>query len=124
GRIGRAALKILLDGQGLDLVAVNDVADVANLAYLLRYDSVYGRYPHEVAAADGALLVDGTRIPALAERDPAALPWRDLGVDLVFECTGVFTTREQAGWHLQAGAGFVLLSAPAKSADVPTVVHG
>jgi glyceraldehyde 3-phosphate dehydrogenase len=124
GRIGRAALKILLDGDGLDLVAVNDVADVVNLAYLLRYDSVYGRYPREVAAADGALLVDGTRIPAFAERDPAALPWRDLGVDLVFECTGVFTTREQAGRHLQAGASFVLLSAPAKSADVPTVVHG
>jgi glyceraldehyde 3-phosphate dehydrogenase len=124
GRIGRATLKILLDGDGLDLVAVNDVADVVNLAYLLRYDSVYGRYPREVAAADGALLVDGTRIPAFAERDPAALPWRDLGVDLVFECTGVFTTREQAGRHLQAGASFVLLSAPPKSADVPTVVHG
>ena len=80
GRIGRAALKVLLDADGLELVAVNDIADVDNLAYLLKYDSVYGRYHREVSAAEGALVVDGRRIPALAERDPANLPWDDLGV--------------------------------------------
>lgn len=82
GRIGRAALKILLDANGLDLVAVNDVADVDNLAYLLKYDTVYGRYHRAVDTVNGALLVDGQPIPAFAERDPAHLPWADLGVDL------------------------------------------
>jgi glyceraldehyde 3-phosphate dehydrogenase len=82
GRIGRAALKILLDADGLDLIAVNDIADVDNLAYLLRYDTVYGRYHRRVDAADGALLVDDRPIPAFAERDPVNLPWADLGVDL------------------------------------------
>jgi glyceraldehyde 3-phosphate dehydrogenase len=124
GRIGRAALKILLDTDGLDLVAVNDIADVDNLAYLLKYDTVYGRYPREVTAAESALVIDGRRIPALAERDPANLPWDDLGVDLVLECTGVFTTAEDLERHVQAGASCVILSAPTKSDTVPTVVHG
>jgi glyceraldehyde 3-phosphate dehydrogenase len=124
GRIGRAALKILLDADSLDLVAVNDIADVDNLAYLLKYDTVYGRYPRAVTAADGALVIDGKRIPALAERDPANLPWDDLGVDLVLECTGVFTTAEDLERHVQAGASYVILSAPTKSDTVPTVVHG
>jgi glyceraldehyde 3-phosphate dehydrogenase len=124
GRIGRAALKILLDADGLDVVAVNDIADVDNLAYLLKYDTVYGRYHREVSAAEGALVVDGTRIPALAERDPANLPWEELGVDLVLECTGVFTTADDLERHVQAGASYVILSAPTKSATVPTVVHG
>jgi glyceraldehyde 3-phosphate dehydrogenase (phosphorylating) len=124
GRIGRAALKILLDADGLDLVAVNDIADVDNLAYLLKYDTVYGRYPRDVTAAEGALVIDGRRIPALAERDPANLPWDDLGVDLVLECTGVFTTAEDLQRHVQAGASYVILSAPTKSDTVPTVVHG
>ncbi len=124
GRIGRAALKILLDADGLDLVAVNDVADVDNLAYLLKYDTVYGRYPREVSAAEGALVIDGKRIPALAERDPANLPWHDLGVDLVLECTGRFTGAEDLERHIRAGASYVILSAPTKSVNVPTVVHG
>jgi glyceraldehyde 3-phosphate dehydrogenase len=124
GRIGRAALKILLDTDGLDLVAVNDIADVDNLAYLLRYDTVYGRYPHEVAAADGALLVDGRRIPAFNEPNPARLPWTDLGVDLVLECTGVFKSEDDLKKHIQAGAAYVILSAPTTSDAVPTVVHG
>jgi glyceraldehyde 3-phosphate dehydrogenase len=124
GRIGRAALKTLLDSDGLELVAVNDIADVDNLAYLIRYDTVYGRYHREVRADDGALLVDGRRIPAFAERDPAALPWGDLGVDLVLECTGVFTDEEALKKHIKAGASHVILSAPTKSEAVPTVVHG
>ncbi len=124
GRIGRAALKILLDAGGLDLVAVNDIADVDNLAYLLRYDTVYGRYHREVSAAEGALVIDGTRIRALAERDPANLPWHDLGIDLVLECTGRFTSAEDLERHIRAGASYVILSAPTKSENVPTVVHG
>jgi glyceraldehyde 3-phosphate dehydrogenase len=124
GRIGRAALKILVDADGLELVAVNDIADADNLAYLVKYDTVYGRYHHEVRADDGALVVNGNRIPALAERDPANLPWDDLGVDLVLECTGAFTTAEDLAKHVQAGASYVILSAPTKSETVPTVVHG
>jgi glyceraldehyde 3-phosphate dehydrogenase len=124
GRIGRAALKILIDGDGLDLVAVNDIADVDNLAYLIKYDTVYGRYHHEVSAAQDALVVDGTRISALAKRDPADLPWAELGIDLVLECTGAFTTAEDLEKHVQAGASYVILSAPTKSETIPTVVHG
>jgi len=124
GRIGRATLKILLEADGLDLVAVNDIADADNLAYLVNYDTVYGRYHREVSAVDGGLVVDGRRIPALSEPDPANLPWAELGVDLVFECTGVFTSAEDLERHIQAGASFVVLSAPTSSETVPTVVHG
>jgi glyceraldehyde 3-phosphate dehydrogenase len=124
GRIGRAALKIVLDADGLDLVAVNDIAEVENLAYLLRYDTVYGRYPRGVSVADGALVVDGRRIAAFAERDPAQLPWGELGVDLVLECTGAFTAAADLKRHIQAGASYVILSAPTGSETVPTVVHG
>src|SRR3954468_23723754 len=124
GRIGRAALKILLASDGLDLVAVNDIADVENLAYLLKYDTVYGRYHRTITAAPGALLVDGRRIVAFSERDPAKLPWTDLGVDLVLEGTGVFKTEDDLKKHIQAGASFVILSAPTTSETVPTVVHG
>jgi glyceraldehyde 3-phosphate dehydrogenase len=124
GRIGRAALKILLDADGLDLVVVNDIADVDNLAYLLRYDTVYGRYHRRVDAVDGALLIDDRRIPVFAEHHPAHLPWADLGVDLVLECTGVFKTEEDLKKHLQAGASYVILSAPTTADSVPTVVHG
>jgi glyceraldehyde 3-phosphate dehydrogenase len=124
GRIGRAALKLLLDADGLDLVAVNDIADVENLAYLLQYDTVYGRYHRKVGTADGALFVDGRRIPAFAQRDPATLPWADLGVDLVLECTGVFTSEDDLRKHIHAGASYVILSAPTTAESVPTVVHG
>ena len=125
GRIGRAAMKILLDtDDGLDLVAVNDIADADNLAYLLKHDTVYGRYQREVSVTDGGLQVDRKRIPVFAEHDPGKLPWADLGVDLVLECTGVFTTEQDLTKHIQAGASYVILSAPTKSATVPTVVHG
>jgi glyceraldehyde 3-phosphate dehydrogenase len=102
GRIGRAALKILLDTTGFDVVAVNDLADADNLAYLISYDTVYGRYHRKVSAQEGVLLVDGKRIPAFAEPDPRNLPWGDLGVDLVLECTGVFASEEELKKHLQA----------------------
>jgi glyceraldehyde 3-phosphate dehydrogenase len=124
GRIGRAALKILLDDDQLELVGVNDIADADNLAYLITYDTVYGRYHREVSTQDGALLIDGRRIPIFAERDPGNLPWGDLGVELVLECTGVFTSEEALKKHIQAGASYVILSAPTKSETVPTVVHG
>ena len=124
GRIGRAALKVLLDADGLDLVAVNDIADADNLAYLIRYDTVYGRYHREVTVAAGALVIDGRRIPVFAERDPANLTWDELGVDLVLECTGMFRTEDDLAKHVQAGASYVILSAPTSSETVPTVVHG
>ena len=124
GRIGRAALKILLDNDGLDVVAVNDIADADNLAYLLEYDTVYGRYHRDVSATKDELLIGDQQVRVLAERDPANLPWRELGVDLVLECTGVFTTAEGLEKHVNAGASYVILSAPTKSDGIPTVVHG
>jgi glyceraldehyde 3-phosphate dehydrogenase len=124
GRIGRAALKLLLDAEGIDLVAVNDVADPENLAYLIKYDTVYGRYHRNVSVTDNALTIDGRRIVTLAEADPANLPWSELGVDLVLECTGRFTAAEDLERHIRAGASYVILSAPSTSETVPTVVHG
>ena len=124
GRIGRAALKLILDTPELELVAVNDIGSLENMAYLTKYDTVYGRYERDVEAVDGTLLVDGEPIRYLSERDPARLPWSDLGVELVFECTGLFTKQEDASKHIEAGATWVILSGPTSSVDVPTVVHG
>jgi glyceraldehyde 3-phosphate dehydrogenase len=124
GRIGRAAFKILLDTPELELVAVNDIAPIDNLAYLLKYDTVYGRYNKSVDAQGDKLVVDGKAYQFFAERDPAQLPWADLGVDIAFECTGFFTNAEGLEKHLQAGAKYAVLSAPAKGEGVPTVVHG
>jgi glyceraldehyde 3-phosphate dehydrogenase len=124
GRIGRAALRILFDDDRLELGAVNDIAAAENLAYLINHDTPYGRYHHEVRAVDGALVVDNRRIPVFSEGDPADLPWRDLAVDLVLECTGAFTTVEDLKRHIEAGASNVILSAPTQSPTVPTVVHG
>jgi glyceraldehyde 3-phosphate dehydrogenase len=124
GRIGRAALKLILDTPELELVAVNDIGSLENMAYLIKYDTVYGRYERDVEAADGALVIDGEPISYLSERDPARLPWSDLGVELVFECTGLFTKQEDASKHIEAGATWVILSGPTSSVDVPTVVHG
>lgn len=104
GRIGRAALKVLMDSDDLELVAVNDVADLANIAYLLRYDTVYGRYHRTVTVGEGELVIDGQRVAATQERDPARLPWGSLAVDLVLECTGVFTTAEDLAKHVRAVA--------------------
>jgi glyceraldehyde 3-phosphate dehydrogenase len=124
GGIGRAALKVLMDSDDLELVGVNDITPVENLAYLIRYDTVYGRYHRHVDAEPDALVVDGGKIPVSAESQPTNLPWRSLGVDLVLECTGAFTREEDLAKHIEAGASFVILSAPTKSANVPTVVHG
>lgn len=125
GRIGRAAFKILEDTDGVEVAAVNDLVGAENLAYLLNHDTVYGRYDRKVTADDDALAVDGRRIPLHTERDPGELPWGDLGIDLVLECTGAFRHQEQLARHVAAGARFVVLSAPASGADAPpTVVHG
>ncbi len=124
GRIGRAALKVILDTPELELVAVNDIGSIDNMAYLIRYDSVYGRYNRSVEVQDGNLVIDGQTIRYLSERDPANLPWGELGIDLVFESTGIFTKQEDAGKHIEAGAEFVIISGPTKSKGVPTVVHG
>ncbi|MGC9540549.1 type I glyceraldehyde-3-phosphate dehydrogenase [Streptomyces sp. UG1] len=124
GRIGRAALKILREVEGVQVAAVNDLIEVDNLAYLLAHDSVYGRYDKPVTVTDdGMLSIDGHAVRVYAERDPARLPWRDLGIDLVLECTGVFRREEELRWHLEAGARFVILSAPARTETVATVVH-
>jgi glyceraldehyde 3-phosphate dehydrogenase len=124
GRIGRATFKILLDTPELDLVALNDIAPLDNLAYLLKYDTVYGKYDKNVEVKGGNLVVGGKEYTFLQERDPAQLPWEEMGVDIAFECTGFFRTGEDLKKHLEAGAKFAILSAPPKSEDVPTVVHG
>ena len=124
GRIGRAALKIILDTPELNLVAANDVATAENLVYLLRYDTVYGRYNKPVKSSDERLSIGGQTLRLLSEKDPAKLPWKDLGIDLVFECTGRFTRREDLEKHIEAGAKKVVLSAPSKSEEVVTAVHG
>jgi glyceraldehyde 3-phosphate dehydrogenase len=124
GRIGRAALKIIMNRDDMELVAVNDLVPASNLAYLLKYDSVYGRYARAVRAEDDALIIDGEKIKVLNEKDPAELPWKDLGIEVVFECTGVFTEEEDLKHHLKAGARKIILSAPAKSEGIVTIVHG
>jgi glyceraldehyde 3-phosphate dehydrogenase len=124
GRIGRATLKIVTDTPGFNLVAANDLGSPENLAYLLKYDSVYGRFEKTVDAAEGRLRVGAHTMKLLSERDPARLPWRAFGVDVVFECTGAFTRREDLVRHVSAGARYVLLSAPSKSDDIETIVHG
>jgi glyceraldehyde 3-phosphate dehydrogenase len=124
GRIGRAILKLVIDEPSLELVAVNDLVEADNLAYLLRFDTVYGRYSKSVALDGDDLVVDGRRLRTLSSRDPSELPWKELGVELVFECTGAHTRREDLEKHVRAGARFVLLSAPSKAEDVETVVHG
>jgi glyceraldehyde 3-phosphate dehydrogenase len=124
GRIGRATLKIVMDTPGLNLVAANDIGTADSIEYLLKYDTVYGRYEKPVEAADGYLQIGGHRLRLLREKDPARLPWKALNVELVFECTGAFTRRDDLEAHIRAGAGYVILSAPAKGDGVETIVHG
>ncbi|MDZ7695359.1 MAG: type I glyceraldehyde-3-phosphate dehydrogenase [Deltaproteobacteria bacterium] len=123
GRIGRAVLKIVLDTPELELVGINDLLAPDHLAYLLTYDSVYGRYEKKVEANEDRLIIDGQAYRMCNEEDPEQLPWGDLKVDLVFECTGVFLDKEGMEKHLKAGANRVILSAPAKSEEVDMVVH-
>jgi glyceraldehyde 3-phosphate dehydrogenase len=119
GRIGRNVFRAArAAGDGVEIVAVNDITDAATLAHLLDYDSVFGRYPGTVAAGDGEIVVDGKSITVFAERDPANLPWGEVGVDVVIESTGFFTDREKAAAHLAGGAKKVIISAPAKGPDL------
>jgi glyceraldehyde 3-phosphate dehydrogenase len=125
GRIGRNVFRAAhaAGGDDLEFVAVNDLVDAGTMAHLLKYDSILGRFPGEVEAREGAIAVDGREIKLLSERDPAALPWGDLGVDVVIESTGFFTKRDDAARHLEAGAKKVIISAPATEPDV-TVALG
>jgi glyceraldehyde 3-phosphate dehydrogenase len=124
GRIGRNVYRAAqAAGADLEFVAVNDLVDTATMAHLLKYDSILGRFPGEVEAGEGAIAVDGREVKMLSERDPGALPWGDLGVDVVIESTGFFTGREDAAKHLSAGAKKVIVSAPAKDPDI-TVALG
>jgi glyceraldehyde 3-phosphate dehydrogenase len=123
GRIGRNFFRSARDrGEGVEVVAVNDLGDAKTMAHLLKYDSVLGPLDAEVEATDGAIVVDGSELKLLNERDPAALPWESLGVDVVLESTGLFTKREQAQLHLDAGASKVVISAPATEPDVTLVL--
>jgi glyceraldehyde 3-phosphate dehydrogenase len=117
GRIGRCIARVLLQGgsQDLELVGINDLTNAATLAHLLQFDSVHRALPIDVKAEDGALVMGDKRVPISAERDPAALPWKKLGVDIVLECTGLFRNREKAGKHLKAGAQRVIISAPGEA---------
>ena len=122
GRIGRLVFRAAAD-KDLDIVGINDLTDAKTLAHLLKWDSIHGQYPGEVEAAGDAIVVDGKRIPITAERDPAKLPWADLGAKLVVESTGLFADREGSSKHLEAGAERVIISAPAKDPDY-TIVMG
>ena len=120
GRIGRQSLKAILERypDQIEVAAINDLGDLATMAHLFRYDSTYGPFGGTVEQADDALIIDGQRIQFLSERDPAALPWGDLGVDIVIESTGIFRDRESAAKHLAAGARKVIITAPAKNEDI------
>ncbi len=124
GRIGRVIFRLLETNSDLEVVAINDLTDPETLAHLLEFDSVHGRFDAEVGVDGSDITVNGRRVQTSAERDPAQLPWSDLGVELVFECTGVFRNREKAQAHLDAGASMVILSAPAKGNVDQTIVMG
>lgn len=124
GRIGRNALKILLERRDAQVVAINDITDANTLAHLLKHDSSYGAYDKKVSAKENALVINSREIPVFAEKDPAKLPWEDLGVDVVIESTGFFTKPEDARAHIKAGAKKVVISAPAKGEGAKTVVLG
>ncbi len=127
GRIGRSAFKIAFDKfqDKIEVVAINDLADNTTLAHLLKYDSNYGVWGHKTGLSDDAIMVDEKKVKAFAEKEPDKLPWKELGVDVVLECTGAFTEKEQAGLHIKAGAKRVIISAPSKGDNpAPTYVLG
>ena len=124
GRIGRAVFKIALDNPEVEIMAINDLADLKNLAYLLKYDTAYGVYKHSVEVKENALVVGGKEIKALSEKDPAQLPWGEMEIDVVIESTGIFKDRESVSGHLEAGDKKVLISAPTKDESIKTVVYG
>ena len=121
GRIGRLALRLMIENPEFNVVAINDLTDAKTLAHLFKYDSSQGRFNGEIEVKEGAFVVNGKEIKVTAERNPADLPWKELNVDVVLECTGFFTSQEKAGLHLQAGAKKVVISAPA-TGDLKTVV--
>jgi len=123
GRIGRLSFKALLNKTNVDIVAINDLTDPYTLAHLLKFDSIHGKFNGTVAVEGDSLVINGKNIKILAERDPANLPWRELGIDIVLESTGFFVDEPSAGKHIEAGAGKVVISAPAKG-NIPTVVLG
>ena len=124
GRIGRNAFKIAFDREDLEIVAINDLTDTKTLAYLLQHDSNYGAYKNTVGFDETGIIVNGQHVKVLAEKDPAALPWGSLGVEIVIESTGRFTEKEQAELHITAGAKRVIISGPSKSEGVDTIVLG
>ncbi len=125
GRIGRNILRAIYEAnrKDIEVVAINDLGPVETNAHLLRFDSVHGRFPHEVKVEGDSIVIGNSRIKVTAERDPSKLPWKDLGVDIAMECTGIFTAKDKASAHLTAGAKRVLVSAPGDGADM-TVVYG
>ena len=124
GRIGRNALKILLDRHDVQVVAINDITDAKTLAHLLKHDSSYGTYDKKISAGDNSIIINSREIPVYAEKDPTNLPWKELGVDVVIESTGFFTDPAAARAHIEAGAKRVVISAPAKGEGAKTVVLG
>ena len=124
GRIGRLVFKAALSRNNLEFTAINDLTDAKTLAQLLKYDSTHGRFPGEIVVEDDSIIVDGKPVKVFAERDPAKLPWGELGVKVVVESTGIFRKREQVAWHLQAGAEKVILTVPAKDEIDATIVLG
>ncbi len=123
GRIGRQAFKVAMTKKNIKVVAINDLTDTKTLAHLLKYDTAYGQYDLSVDHDEKNLIVDGHKIPVFAEKDPTALPWEKLKVEVVLECTGRFTNKEGAEMHIKAGAKKVIISAPAKGGGVPTYVR-
>lgn len=124
GRIGRPSFKIILEQEDMEVVAINDLSATDNLAYLLKYDTAYGVYEKDVQSAENKLIIDGKEFPVFSEKDPNNLPWEELEVDVVLECTGFFTTKEGAEGHLKAGAKKVIISAPTKDENIKTFVMG
>lgn len=124
GRIGRAAFRLAFEKKNIEICAINDLTSIENLAYLLKYDSIYGRYEREVAVVKKGLRVRNVIIPVLSEKEPDRLPWKSMHVDVVLECTGFFTQAEGAALHRKAGARFVVISAPTKSEQVKTILRG
>ena len=123
GRIGRMVVRRALEHPEIEIVGINDLCPADYLAYMLKYDSMHGKFPGEVKAEDGVIIINGRRIPVSAERDPANLPWKDLGAEYVIESTGLFLTKEKAQGHIAAGAKHVVMSAPSKD-DTPMFVTG
>ncbi len=124
GRIGRYFTRIALKNSNIEIVAINDLAPVKTLAHLLKYDSVHGRFQGKISTTENEIVADGRKIKIVSHKNPAEIPWKDLGVDIVVESTGLFLTREKASAHLQAGAKKVILSAPPDSADIKAIVMG